>query len=185
MNVTLKKIGAGVTAGALALFFGSAANATTFPVGSSNFFITSGSPVTPSITATFFNSYDVGTSFDDLFTFTIPQDGLGSGSISTSYSSDANKLTITDLLINGVSYALDSTGSGQSVSVGGIPILAGVLNTIEVKGFTLQSGGYSGTATFSAATTAVPEPAVWALMLTGFGLVGMAMRRRRRNVALA
>ena len=25
----------------------------------------------------------------------------------------------------------------------------------------------------------VPEPATWAMMITGFGLIGMAMRRRR------
>ena len=32
------------------------------------------------------------------------------------------------------------------------------------------------------ATTAVPEPAAWALMLVGFGGMGMALRRRRRPV---
>ncbi len=31
-------------------------------------------------------------------------------------------------------------------------------------------------------TTAVPEPSSWALMLTGFGLIGGAMRRRQRAV---
>jgi hypothetical protein len=31
----------------------------------------------------------------------------------------------------------------------------------------------------------VPEPASWALMLTGFGLIGGAMRRRQRTAALA
>lgn len=36
------------------------------------------------------------------------------------------------------------------------------------------------------ATGAVPEPATWALMLSGFGLVGFAMRNRRnRNTAVA
>jgi hypothetical protein len=34
--------------------------------------------------------------------------------------------------------------------------------------------------TFSATITAVPEPAAWALMIGGFGLVGGAMRRRTR-----
>ena len=32
-------------------------------------------------------------------------------------------------------------------------------------------------------TDAVPEPATWALMLTGFGLAGVALRRRRVAVA--
>lgn len=37
------------------------------------------------------------------------------------------------------------------------------------------------------ATTAVPEPASWAMMIGGFGLIGSAMRRRRttRTVAFA
>ena len=44
--------------------------------------------------------------------------------------------------------------------------------------FSTQGGG--NLVTFSATTTAVPEPATWALMLLGFGGIGMAMRRRRR-----
>ena len=34
-------------------------------------------------------------------------------------------------------------------------------------------------------TGSVPEPASWALMLGGFGLTGMAMRRRTRKTSLA
>lgn len=33
--------------------------------------------------------------------------------------------------------------------------------------------------------TAVPEPATWAMMLLGFGALGVAMRRRRANLATA
>jgi hypothetical protein len=32
-------------------------------------------------------------------------------------------------------------------------------------------------------TAAVPEPATWALMLTGFGMMGFAMRKRQKTVA--
>ncbi len=39
--------------------------------------------------------------------------------------------------------------------------------------------------TFSATITPVPEPAVWAMMIGGFGLVGNAVRRRRINVRFA
>jgi hypothetical protein len=38
---------------------------------------------------------------------------------------------------------------------------------------------------FTAATAAVPEPAAWALMISGFGLVGGAMRTRKRNICYA
>ena len=35
------------------------------------------------------------------------------------------------------------------------------------------------------ATSAVPEPATWAMMITGFGLAGAAIRRRRTILAVA
>jgi PEP-CTERM motif len=37
----------------------------------------------------------------------------------------------------------------------------------------------------ASAVAAVPEPATWAMMLFGFGLVGSALRSRRRTMALA
>lgn len=172
----IQKISLGLAASAAALVLAPVANAATvIPVGSPNFFITSGTPTSSSITATFFDNF-TDTTFDDIFTFTIPQNGVGSGSISTSFSSALNKLNISDLIINNVSFAVPSNGAGQSTSVNGIPILSGVLNTIEVKGSTIGSNGFSGTATFSAA--AVPEPATWGMMVVGFGLMGAVMRRR-------
>ncbi|WP_240047501.1 PEPxxWA-CTERM sorting domain-containing protein [Sphingomonas panacisoli] len=39
--------------------------------------------------------------------------------------------------------------------------------------------------TVTPATAAVPEPATWAMMIMGFGLVGGAMRRRSVRVAFA
>jgi len=38
-------------------------------------------------------------------------------------------------------------------------------------------------ASFPTITPSVPEPATWAMMLLGFGGIGFAMRRRRRNGA--
>ncbi|HZV57061.1 MAG TPA: FxDxF family PEP-CTERM protein [Sphingobium sp.] len=167
----------GTAAAALTLALPTAASATDFPVGSDNFFITSGDPFSPSITATFWNGFDGSVSFDDSFNFTIPQNGWGSGSITTSFSSsDLNALTITDLFINGERYDVPSTGAGQSLEVGGIPIIAFALNTIRVVGFTTGSGTYAGTATFAAAP--IPEPSLWIMMIAGFGAVGMALRRR-------
>ncbi|MBO9582473.1 MAG: PEP-CTERM sorting domain-containing protein, partial [Sphingobium sp.] len=131
----------------------------------------------------FFNDFDAGEAFDDIFTFTIPQTGTGSGSISTSFSSDLNKIVITDLIINGTAYSLTNSASGQSATVGGIPISAFVLNTIEVKGFAIGSGGYSGTATFTALP--VPETTTWAMMAAGLGVLGLAMRRRKVAVSFA
>lgn len=43
--------------------------------------------------------------------------------------------------------------------------------------------GNSATVTFDAVSGAVPEPASWALLMTGFGIVGAAMRRRSNAVS--
>jgi hypothetical protein len=163
---------------ALAFAFSPAANATVFHVGDPNFQITSGSPTSDSITAVFFHGFNTSTSFDDSFLFTIPQDGFGSGSISTSFSSASlNKLFISELIINGVTHILPPGAAGQSFTGAGIPIVANVLNTIEVKGFTTGSGSYSGTMTF----TAIPEPASWMMMILGFGAVSLVLRRRQNQ----
>lgn len=46
--------------------------------------------------------------------------------------------------------------------------------------FTTQDGSVAQRANFAPAA-AVPEPATWALMLLGFGVIGTSMRRRRRS----
>jgi PEP-CTERM motif len=55
-------------------------------------------------------------------------------------------------------------------------------NVLNSYGFETVAG-QSITAT--TALPAVPEPGTWLLMLTGFGLVGAAMRRRTSSAALA
>lgn len=40
-------------------------------------------------------------------------------------------------------------------------------------------------ATANPLNSAVPEPATWAMMMVGFGLIGAAMRRKRQNVSAA
>jgi len=187
---TLAISAAAVGALGLALSATQAAAATVVHVGDTAptgyFFITSGTPISPSITADFgatVNGSD--TPFDYQFVFTIPQNGIGSGSLSTSFSSVSNELTISSLKINGHTYTVPSTGSGQSVTVGGIPIHDGVQNTIEVIGDTAvgaTAATFSGTATFAAG---VPEPASWIMMIGGLGMAGAAMRRRRTAPGIA
>jgi hypothetical protein len=45
--------------------------------------------------------------------------------------------------------------------------------------FSTQGGNVTTFSATTTATTAVPEPVTWALMLLGFGGMGMALRRRR------
>lgn len=52
---------------------------------------------------------------------------------------------------------------------------------VDGSGLTLSEIQYQP----AAVVAAVPEPETWALMIAGFGGVGLAMRRRRRQTAVA
>jgi hypothetical protein len=79
------------------------------------------------------------------------------------------------------------------VSQGGISLMTAVdtynianINNLGEPGLIIQSVDPSGTSngqpiTFS--VVAVPEPATWAIMLTGFAGLGAAMRSRRKQAA--
>jgi hypothetical protein len=71
---------------------------------------------------------------------------------------------------------------GANSSIGLAPQLftAGTYR-LTFNGTSTVAGADSGTVTIAAAG-AVPEPATWAMMLLGFGGIGMAMRRRRKPV---
>lgn len=183
-----------------AVTMGSAAGATVIHVGGATtgapadaayaFDLTNGStPFSPIITARYSADYGTHTgtqAVDDSFVFTIPQDGLGSGNFSTSFTVDSNKFTLTDILFNGQSYFSQVTiGShGYSLSIDDpLPIKANIQNTLEIIGNVQGINGYSGNLTFAAG--AVPEASTWAMLVLGFGAVGAAARRRRAATTVA
>jgi len=113
---------------------------------------------------------------------------FGFGGISQAVGSAGNSYTISFDLGN-------DNGYGASVSFGGVTLLSNPGNSGYVHySFTTTALDNSGLS-FSffnppayynldnvvvEANGAVPEPASWALMLGGFGLVGGAMRSRRK-----
>jgi len=129
----------------------------------------------------------------------------GTGAFSSSFCNNGACGTINDIaslalgaqalspfyvLTNGVTFSLTNIsfidrsvagilsfkGSGTFTgNIGGV----GFDPTPGIFSFSAQGGNLTS---FSATTTAVPEPATWALMLLGFGGIGMAMRRRRQPV---
>ncbi len=81
-------------------------------------------------------------------------------------------------------YLLD--GTDQSiVALGSLSFTYGVVTEV---GFTCDNCSDNTFHQFSGASFAlgaVPEPATWALMIGGFGMVGVAARRRRNGFATA
>ena len=167
--------------------------------------IISGNIFSGPISATFGDAGLPTGSFTDLFQFTIPQTGFGSGSVTTSVSlsgiGGATDLDFTSVLVNGLAatgFFSDPTGTpcttpgvgqcgaNEQFAVNNVPIMSGVLNTISISGISRGNGSYGGNATFI--PSAVPEPAVWTMMMVGFGGIGLALRRGRKrayNAAVA
>jgi hypothetical protein len=164
------------------LALASSASAATFVPGSPNFTV-SGNPFSGPVSANIGNSGIPAGNFTDTFLFTLGQDGFGSGSVTTSTAAFLAS-TDTDFLsvfVNGISVPINRTVNGiiETAGTSGVPITAGVLNSIVINGFSRGQGSYGGQITF----VPVPEPATWAMMLFGFAVVGYSMRPRGKKRA--
>jgi len=138
------------------------------------------------ITATFGNSGIAAGFFTDTFSFTIDDDGFGSGAIVTN-SDLLEGINDTDLLsvfVNGLPLQGLIIGQFESGWITGVPIAFGVLNQVVINGFSRGNGSYGATATFTP-SAAIPEPATWAFMLLGFGAIGLAARHRARSTKIS
>jgi PEP-CTERM motif len=88
--------------------------------------------------------------------------------------------TLTGLTIIGIHYG--AAGAGPEATSFFLLDAGAGTNTLTVTGRTgANSLGLSNAVLFSTGTRAVPEPATWAMMLLGFGAIGVAVGRRRRT----
>ncbi len=113
----------------------------------------------------------------------------------SSDESIANFLTFGDISfsvskVTTVSYAV-TPGISSAVSLYLLGTAIGAGTEATPTSLTLSFNN-TGTSAFSASaslatppTTAVPEPAVWAMMLVGFGAMGATMRRRKVSLTFA
>ena len=179
MNKTILTTLAAVAACAIA----PAASATNFPVGSPNFTATPGPNGT--FSGNFGNSGIAAGCFTDTFTFTLPTNGFGSGTVTTSAStlSSSTDLDFTSVFINGSLANLTKLNGGlyEVAFANMVPITALQLNTLTVNYVSRGAGAYGGQLSFIPSATAVPEPAAWAMMILGMGVVGFALRSAKRK----
>ena len=89
---------------------------------------------------------------------------------------DANNLTNYTLCAT-CSYAADNSNLNKLLSGGTFDGFA-IKTTAPIAFFEVKQMSFNGV------PGAVPEPATWAMMLLGFGGMGVALRRRRRVVSL-
>jgi len=132
------------------------------------------------------------TSFSDLFTFFVNTSSQFSAQISnTSLGTNGQgNINFGNILVDGVGglFTLVSLpGAAETwacCGVGGSStmFLSAGSHTITIPGTLTGNvlGTYAATVNFGA--TPLPESATWAMMLLGFGGIGLALRRRRQPV---
>ncbi|QGN54632.1 PEPxxWA-CTERM sorting domain-containing protein [Novosphingobium sp. Gsoil 351] len=122
------------------------------------------------------DGYPVGTfpPSDAIYTLTLGFEG-GAALLATYASGQPNAfLSTNSALIDGLTYSISDFSWNRT-------------RANPVSEFSAVPGGdlndYNGNFRLSAVTAAVPEPATWAMMLAGFGILGGALRRRKATVA--
>jgi hypothetical protein len=146
------------------------ANATTF--------ITLG-PAAPdgSISGVFGSTGLSGGDFTDIIQFELPAAGLTSATITSILVNPTTDVTFTSVFLNDMAFEIKQTADPEYWFLKNLPTLSGT-QTLTINGTSGAAGSYGGTVAF--ASGAVPEPATWAMMILGFGMVGAGLRMARR-----
>ena len=124
---------------------------------------------------------------------------VGAGTVSFDWSFDASGDTCCsgfNFYVNGTQIANLAGGSFSNPYYFPSTVASGTFSTSVNKGDIISFAAFSAdsccgatintVSAFNAPAGNVPEPATWALMLTGFGLLGCAMRKQGvvRNAAI-
>lgn len=121
--------------------------------------------------------------FSHVFNFTLTDEGLASGSLVTialTAVGAAGDIDFSSAFLDGTAFSFGANGYAEMGVLTLTHLTAGA-HTITVNGSAVGGGSYSGTLNVAP----VPEPATWAMMIAGIGIVGFAMRRRADRVAVS
>ncbi len=135
-----------------------------------------------SISGTFGHTGIEQGAFSNIFDFALPTGWSSFTATSSFFTNATNDIDFTSITFNGTNFNVLSTGQVESRFLIGAATTAGPQQLI-VNGTSGGNGSFAGTLAFTP-MAAVPEPAAWALMISGFGAAG-AMLRRRQKVAIA
>jgi hypothetical protein len=147
------------------------------PANAASFYL----DLAPGKTAVAFgNSATTGGDFVDNFYFTADE-GVANAFVSSLASLPSLDITIWRAFLDGTRFDRVATGGAFENNTLGATSLDARQHVVTVIGNWGKAGGsYNGVLSFD---SAVPEPAAWTMMIAGFGLVGAALRSRRKTVA--
>jgi hypothetical protein len=132
------------------------------------------------------NMYSVTTSYSALANRTggvAAYNDLGNGSL-YGFANMLSSLTTTNL--GGTALQDINAAAGSIFVVGFTNATLNQQNPSHVDLGIYTNGGEDGHPTLTLGTAgAVPEPATWAMMIAGFGMAGVSLRRRRSALAAA
>ena len=169
--------------GAASLVSATIANAAVTVTGATN--LTDPNPTLPAsiasqdgTTTVTFGLNPTGTSFSSSFTFMNTVAGVYNFLVGTSTPG----LMFTNVSVTGGgTTSIFAPPAASVIQRFNLALLAETPYTVSIAGTSpVAAGAISGNVTIT--NGAVPEPATWAMMILGFGAMGMVIRRRRRPV---
>lgn len=127
--------------------------------------------------ATYTSNETVPSIFSDTFLFDVTTAGLVNIIVQTTGFAGATDLTFSPSLSSSYFGYTGPSPFFEQLFTFGLSVAAGSTYSIVVAGTSGGQGAYTLNVAFSP-TAAVPEPAAWALMILGFGVIGYTLRAR-------
>ncbi len=112
--------------------------------------------------------------FTDVFNFTLAGPFSAAANLTSISLNGFGNITFTSVTLDGIALNIVN-GVTSSADITGV-VLTGSSHNLTVSG--TGNGSYGGSIVV---TSAVPEPATWAMMILGIAAVGSTMRRRALN----